>query len=857
MQIFDDRKKRIGTLYGFKDRAITTTLDSGDKEMTFAYPASGALVGLLQEEYYIHTKTDEFVIKAVEKGEQFNKYTAVLNVEELEGTAFPYGFESDEQTIRACLEFAFEGTGWHVGTCTVTKKRTIDEQENVTVWDVLQKCLSTYRCECIIDSINKTVNIYERIGRDKGCYFIEGINLRKISLKSDTYDFYTRIYPIGKDGITPEWLTGKDYIDNFQYSSKVKAYVWKDERYTNTTSLIEDATAKIEEMSRPYKAYTAEVVDLAKASEEYKDILSYGIGDTVTLVSKKTRTKEKQRIVKITEYPETPKKNTVEISNARKTFADIQKEATAAATEEAISIANSNTKKVLKDGYYTKSDVESHITAAKDEISLGVSQVYETKKTVSEKVAAAEKNANAATDEKLTEYSTTEEMKSAIDMKADEINLGVSKTYETKTSVSEKITAANKTAQNAANAAEKNANAATDEKLTEYSTTEEMKSAIDMKADEINLGVSKTYETKTSVSEKITAANKTAQNAANAAEKNANAATDEKLTEYSTTTEMNAAIKVKADAINSTVSKKVGSNEIISKINQSAESVSINASKISLNGAVTANSNFKINRDGSAETKALKITGGSLLIGGNCEITNDGNVFALSPKFYSGLYLNSDLKIGTLSKLNYSMLLGYVGKHIFIGESGGTLWGYGFTANNDIYAYGAIGCLGKKTRIIHTDDGRNIEMYAYETASPTFGDMGTGKLDEDGQCYVYLDDDFLLTLERDMKYHVMLTAKGAGELYVESTNEKDGYFVVKGTPKLEFYWEVKTRQKGNRDTRIEQSDIPGKEDITAEEQEMLNEQMRNQMMLLYEMEKDEIEVQEEQNRIIERMEESE
>ncbi|MFR6083102.1 MAG: phage tail protein, partial [Agathobacter rectalis] len=478
MQIFNDRKKRIGTLSGFKDRAITTTLDSGDKEMTFAYPASGALVGLLQEEYYIRTKTDEFVIKAVEKGEQFNKYTAVLNVEELEGTAFPYGFESDEQTIRACLEFAFEGTGWHVGTCTVTKKRTIDEQENITAWDVLQKCLSTYRCECIIDSINKTVNIYERIGSDKGCYFIEGINLRKISLKSDTYDFYTRIYPIGKDGITPEWLTGKDYIDNFQYSSKVKAYVWKDERYTNTTSLIEDATAKIEEMSRPYKAYTAEAVDLAKASEEYKDILSYGIGDTVTLVSKKTRTKEKQRIVKITEYPETPKKNTVEISNARKTFADIQKEATAAATEEAISIANSNTKKVLKDGYYTKSDVESHITAAKDEISLGVSQVYETKKTVSEKVAAAEKNANAATDEKLTEYSTTEEMKSAIDMKADEINLGVSKTYETKTSVSEKITAANKTAQDAANAAEKNANAATDEKLTEYSTTEEMKSAI-------------------------------------------------------------------------------------------------------------------------------------------------------------------------------------------------------------------------------------------------------------------------------------------------------------------------------------------------------------------------------------------
>ena len=326
-------------------------------------------------------------------------------MEELEGTPFPYGFESNEQTIKACLEFAFEGTGWHVGTCTVKKKRTIDEQESVTAWDVLQKCLTTYRCECIIYSLTKTIDIYDRIGSDKGCYFMEGLNLRKISLKSDTYDFYTRIYPIGKDGITPEWLTGKDYIDNFQYSSKIKAYVWKDERYTNTTSLIEDATAKIEEMSRPYKAYTAEVVDLAKASEEYKDILSYGIGDTVTLVSKKTRTREKQRIVKITEYPESPEKNTVEISNARKTFAEIQKEETAAATEEAVSISNRATKKVLEN-YSTTEEIETKITASKEAVEAGVaytlknyytsvqmdSLIKATKEEVSQEVKHVEEN---------------------------------------------------------------------------------------------------------------------------------------------------------------------------------------------------------------------------------------------------------------------------------------------------------------------------------------------------------------------------------------------------------------------------------------------------------------------------------
>ena len=588
MQIFNDKKKRIGTLSGFKDREITTTLDSGDKELSFSYPAVGALVDLLKEEYYIRTKTDEFVLKAVEKGEQFNKYTAVLNVEELEGTSFPYGFESDEQTIKACLEFAFEGTGWHVGTCTVTKKRTIDEQENVTAWDVLQKCLTTYRCECIIHSLTKTIDIYDRVGSDKGCYFMEGLNLRKISLKSDTYDFYTRIYPIGKDGITPKWLTGKDYIDNFQYSSKIKAYVWKDERYTNTTSLIEDATAKIEEMSRPYKAYTAEVVDLAKASEEYKDILSYGIGDTVTLVSKKTRTREKQRIVKITEYPESPKKNTVEISNARKTFAEIQKEETDSAKTDAISIANETTKKVLRDDYYTKKEIESHITASEKKISLGVSK-------------------------KLEKYSTTQETNEIID-----------------------------------------------EKLTEYSTTEEMRSAIEMTVENINLSVSKVYETKQAVTEKFNSAVQSGKNAANAAETAANAATDEKLTEYSTTEEMRSAIDMTAENINQTVAKKVGSDEIISSINQSAENVTINASKINFNGIVTANSRFKILKDGSFVAAYGNVGGWKVR---NKYIQSSDNAITL--------YSDGRIEIGnaTISSVSHACVVKY-GMHIYAGTEG-------------------------------------------------------------------------------------------------------------------------------------------------------------------------------------------
>lgn len=555
MQIFNDKKQRVGILKGFKDRKIVKTLNSGDRELSFKYPSDGEKVDQLKEEYYIRTKDDEYVIRKKKTGVQFNEYTAQLNVEELEGAVFPYGFESKEQTIRACLEFAFEGTGWKVGVCQITKKRTINKDEETNAWDVLQDCLSTYRVECKIRSLEKTIDIYEQIGADRGRYFIEGLNLKKLTVTSDTYDFYTRLIPLGKDGIGIEWL-GKPYLENYQYSSKVKTYVWSDERYTNTTSLIEDGIAKLEEMSKPYVAYKADVIDLARQSKKYSSVFDFDIGDTVWMISKSTKTKEKQRIVKLTEYPESPQSNTVELSNATKTFAEVQQEATDQAKSEAIKIANSSAKKVLEDGYYTKTEVETHITASKEEIELGVSKTYETKTIVDQKI----KSVNDLTDEKLTEYSTTEQMQAAINLKAEEIDLEVSKVYETKTSVTEKI---------------KSVNDLTDEKLTLYSTTEEMNAAIKVQAEAIDLSVSKKYETKTTVTEKIKSANELAQSAANTAEENANDETDKKLKEYSTTKEMNAAIKLQANSITAEVNKKVNNSEFGTKITQNAYNVRV------------------------------------------------------------------------------------------------------------------------------------------------------------------------------------------------------------------------------------------------------------------------------------------
>lgn len=116
-------------------------------------------------------------------------------------------------------------------------------------------------------------------------------------------------------------------------------------------------------------------------------------------------------------------------------------------------------------------------------------------------------------------------------------------------------------------------------------------------AESITSEISKNYETK----ENATNTKKELESSIKQTAEGISAEVTRKLQSYSTTEQMNSAIRQTADSINTEVSKKVNGDEIISKINQSAENVSIEANKINLNGAVTANQNFKIGSDGSME----------------------------------------------------------------------------------------------------------------------------------------------------------------------------------------------------------------------------------------------------------------
>lgn len=158
--------------------------------------------------------------------------------------------------------------------------------------------------------------------------------------------------------------------------------------------------------------------------------------------------------------------------------------------------------------------IEAEVKKTTETVAQNTQDIEAARKEATEKSEAAENAAKKYADDKLLEYSTTEEVKSLVSQTAENITSEVSKTYATTALVE-------KTGEDAQAAA----NEYTDGQLVRYSTTEETKSLIDQKADSITLNVTKT------VTDTVTKE------------------VDGKLEDYSTKSQTESAINVALDGI--------------------------------------------------------------------------------------------------------------------------------------------------------------------------------------------------------------------------------------------------------------------------------------------------------------------
>lgn len=166
---------------------------------------------------------------------------------------------------------------------------------------------------------------------------------------------------------------------------------------------------------------------------------------------------------------------------------------------------------------------------------------------------------------------------------------------------------------------------------------------------------------------------------------------------------------------------------------------------------------------------------------GDVDFTND----YASDKAYINTYVNT---VGTVSSIGLQIS---AKARIQIGDP---------FVKQGLYVFGELTCSGSKPRLVETKNYGARKLYAYETPTPYFGDIGTGCTDENGETIISIDDIMAEAVNTDVEYNVFLQKEGSGDIWVDSKHHT--YFIVKGTPNLKFSWEVKIVQKDYEDYRL-------------------------------------------------------
>ena len=485
--------------------------------------------------------------------------------------------------------------------------------------------------------------------------------------------------------------------------------------------------------------------------------------------------------------------------------------------------------------YPTKVEMNSAISQSASEIGTQVSLTLEGYAT-KEYTDAAEQDAkdyasgaaqdaldaaNAATDGKLALYPTTIEMNSAITQTASQITSQVSQTL-TQYSTTEESEAY---ADQAAGAAEDAANAATDSKLKNYSTTVQMNSAIEQSANQITLSVSQTLTQYSTTAESEAYADQ----AAGAAEDAANAATDGKLQNYSTTTQMQAAIDLAIDGISLSVSNNGNSSTLTLKSGNTV----LSSPQITITGFVTFTN---LSTAGQTTINAGNLTTGTL----NAARINTGTINGSSGNtswnlgtgdFRSGPSSGTRVQLSASGMRTYSdgnltgVMTHKYGQSAYCCNSVTTCFGWTNSSNGPgtggthyrpwyggyddgtfrgliyddtdrsigIGRYVSLGLQGgSKNKLIVSSFGI-IGIESMESPEPTFWDMGSGVCDDAGECLILLDPRFVEAIDRQYRPRWLITpTDDLGPLWVEKVHLGA---VVHGEPGQTFDWAVNAAQQ--------------------------------------------------------------
>lgn len=280
---------------------------NGDDTLNFEIQRNNPIYAKISEEVKVEGFSNRFIVKKIDEHSDFVVVECELDYDDWKVLVFKDYRRTNTNIVTIMTEIL--PVGWNVNYGSgvdVSKRRTVEESDGqafrlATSYDMIDAITSAYDVVFNFDILNKMLYVINPESYvTTGEFIMEDLNLTDLGFNGDSTGFITRLYPYGKkDESTGEYVNiksvnnNKDYIDNFQYSSKIVCGTWVDERYTVVQNLYDAAVKRLAELSKPQRSYTCNVVNFNE------DIWLYKV---ITLIDSNRGTRVDHRVVEFTEY---------------------------------------------------------------------------------------------------------------------------------------------------------------------------------------------------------------------------------------------------------------------------------------------------------------------------------------------------------------------------------------------------------------------------------------------------------------------------------------------------------------------------------------------------------------------------
>jgi phage minor structural protein len=311
---------------------IVTSEVNGADTLEFKLPYRDAKRLTLDNEKSVQIVSDLYRVRTItdEKGTGGSAVTSVY----AEAAFYDLAFSAEKQPVEfnadrpgAPMRHALQGTGWSLGTVSVTTLRTWKcEEKNALA--ILRTVRNIHGGDLVFDNGSKIVHLLTFSGKESGALFAYRKNLNSIKRVVDTRSLVTRLYAYGKEGMTFALINGgKEYVEDYTYSGEVRVSTLDCSNFTNPYQMLEFVRMRLAEYAKPRVSYVLSAMDLSVLTGYEHE--KWELGDIVTVDDRDLDMTIQTRIIRRQYNLQEPWETVLELSSKLRELGDSSNDAIA------------------------------------------------------------------------------------------------------------------------------------------------------------------------------------------------------------------------------------------------------------------------------------------------------------------------------------------------------------------------------------------------------------------------------------------------------------------------------------------------------------------------------------------------